>query len=175
MEAPTTLGWGSFPSDRASGRVLSQGREETCGLCQLAIWSVLGRRSLSSGRSSLRPHSPPKAGSPQGALLKAISINNLLADESSSYFLASPGDGNHPGIREWRAQGLPTKGQAAPGQEQPLTPVKCATAQDWKPPFASPRRPAGDLSGAERPVGLISRSSSYAAACTAANDHPSPG
>jgi len=86
MEAPTTLGWGFFSSDRASGCVLWRVHVETCGLCQLAIWSVLGHRSLSSGRSSLRPHSPPRAGSPQGVSFRGITINNLRPDESSGCF-----------------------------------------------------------------------------------------
>lgn len=42
LDAPTTLGWGFFSSDRARSRVLSRVRAEGCGLRRLAPWHALG-------------------------------------------------------------------------------------------------------------------------------------
>jgi hypothetical protein len=90
QEAPTTLGWGSFSSDRSRSCVLSRVRAKTCGLRRSAIWLVPGHLSLSPGHSSPGLRSPRMARSPQGACLAPLEINGLHADRSRSWIASLP-------------------------------------------------------------------------------------
>lgn len=94
----------------ADSHVLSRVRAGSCGLRPSAILPAQGYFPVSSCHSSLRPHSPKQARSPQRLPSAPLYINELCADESSGLFSALVGRRNCPRQRRAFQSSRPVDG-----------------------------------------------------------------